>query len=126
MSVSPNIGNTDLFGKTASDLQTGIVVGDTGIEGTLKFVDDYSSAGYTGDEESGNFIVLHIDTNVAATITVEVVNGVHGPVTLDEDGIVICRIADKSTQTIQVVASADGFETLTKTFSLTGLTCRES
>lgn len=125
MSVSPNIGNTDLFGKTASDLQTGIVVGDTGIEGTLKYVADYSSA-YGAGEDSGNYIVLHYGTNVPATITVEVVNGVHGPVTLDEDGIAILRIADKSTQTIQVVASADGFETLTKTFSLTGLTCRES
>ena len=125
MSVDPNLGNTDLFGKTVSDLQTGIVVSGTDIEGTLKYVADYSSA-YGAGEDSGNYIALKFQTNVPATITVEVVNGVHGPVTLDDDGIAILRIADKSTQTIQVVASADGFETLTKTFSLTGLTCRES
>ena len=54
-----------------------------------------------------------------ATITVTVTN----PVTLDEDGIAILRIADKDSQTITVVASVDGYEDVTKEFLLTDLIC---
>lgn len=115
---------TDLFGKSASDLQSDIVIDGTDIEGTLKYVADYSAA-FSGELASGNYIALHFDTSgvADATITVEIVNGTSGPVTLDSDGIFVGRIADKSTQTIRVVASKDGYGTATKTFSLTGLTC---
>ena len=115
--------SVDLFGKSVSDLQENIVVGTSGIAGTLKYVADYSSA-FGGDLASGNYLALHFSTPGVedSTITVEVVNGVSGPVTLDPDGINIARIADKSTQTIRVVASKDGYESVTKVYSLTGLT----
>ena len=115
--------NEDLFGKVVSDLQENIVVGTSGITGTLKYVDDYSSA-YSGDQASGNYLVLHysVPDVEGVTITVEVVNGTNGPSTLDPDGICISRIADKSTQTIRVVASKEGYTSVTKEFSLTGLT----
>lgn len=117
----------DLFGKSASDLEENIVVGTSGITGTLKYVSDYSSA-FSGEQAQGNFLALHyaVPDVEDATITVEVVNGTSGPVTLDPDGLHIARIADKSTQTIKVVASKEGYESVTKTFSLTGLTCLES
>lgn len=119
--------SVDLWGKTASDLQENVVVGTSAIAGTLKYVDDFSSA-FGGDLSSGNYIALAIDTGdvTGATITVEIVNGFSGPVTLDADGVYVGRIADKSTQTIKVVASKEGYQTVTKTFSLTGLTCNES
>jgi hypothetical protein len=110
VNVDANIGaETDLFGKVVSDLQEDIVIGPDGVSGTLKYVADYSSA-YGPGENSGNYIVLHCSTPgfEGSTITAEVVNGVHGPVTLDEDGIVILRIADKDLQTVRVVASNDG------------------
>lgn len=115
---------TDLFGKTATDLQSGIRISDDEITGTLKYVADYSAAGYTGEEVSGNFLVIHCEVpdEEGVTITTEVVGGVHGPSTLDEDGIVICRIANKSTQTIKVVARKEGYPSVTRVFSLTGLT----
>lgn len=53
-----------------------------------------------------------------ATITVKVTN----PVTLDDDGIAVLKIADKNSQTITVVASKDGYDSVTKVYSLTGLT----
>lgn len=114
----------DLFGKTVDDLQSDIEIGDTGITGTVKYIADYSSAGYTGDEESGNFLVLHADVPdfEGATIVAELVNGVHGPVTLQEDGIVIFRIADKSSQKVKFVASKTGYPSVTKVFDLSGLT----
>ena len=124
LKVDADIANTvDLFGKSASDLQTGITVGDDAITGTLKYVADYSSAFGSG-EDSGNYIALHsaVPGVSGVTITLEVVNGSHGPSTLDDDGICIARIANKSTQTIKVVASKEGCESVTKTFSLTGLT----
>ena len=113
----------DLLGKVISDLQSDIVIGTSAITGTLKYVADYSGFNGEGDPlSSGNYIALHITVPDVedATITVTVTN----PVVLDEDGIVILRIADKSTQTITVVASKQGYESVTKVFSLTGLTCQ--
>lgn len=115
--------DVDLFGKSASDLEENIVVGTSDITGTLKYVDDYSSA-FGGELASGHYLALHYSTPgvEGATITVEVVNGTSGPVTLDPDGLHIARIADKSAQTIRVVASKEGYESVTKVYSLTGLT----
>ena len=122
MSASPVTDSTDLLGKTADDLQENIVIGsDLAITGTLKYVDDYSSAFGTG-EDSGNYIAIKFESDEDAIITAEVVNGVHGPVTLDEDGILVARIADKSSQTIKIVASKDG-NSVTKIYTLDGLTC---
>lgn len=115
--------NADLFGKEASDLQSGIVVSGSAITGTLKYVADYSSA-FGGDLASGNYIALHCEVPGVddATITVTVTN----PVVLDTDGNIVCRIADKSTQTITVVAAKSGFKSVTKVFSLKGLTVNNS
>lgn len=83
--------------------------------------------GYTGfsgieSEQSGNFLALHIDTEVeGATITVELVGGVNGAVTLDSDRTIILRIKNKS-QKIKIIASKEGYDTITKTYSLSGLT----
>ena len=121
MSIDADIdAGEDLFGKTVSDLQSGVSIDGNAISGTLKYVADYSSA-FSGDEASGNYIALHFSVPEVddATITVKVTN----PVTLDDDGIAVLRIRDKSTQTITVVASKPGFESVTKVYSLTGLTC---
>jgi hypothetical protein len=110
----------DLFGLDCDDLQEDVVVGDDAITGSLKYVDDYSSA-FSGDEASGNFIALHAevpdvdDVNITITIT--------NPSTLDEDGCYVGRIADKDSQTITVVASKDGYDDVTKVYDLSGLTC---
>ena len=110
VNVDANVGaDTDLFGKVVSDLQEDVIVSAEGVSGTLKYIDDYSSA-YGPGENSGYYLALHCTTPgvEGATITSEVIGGVHGPVTLDEDGIVISRITDKDTQTIEVVAYKDG------------------
>lgn len=108
----------DLFGKTIGDLQTGVTIGEDSITGTLKFVDDYT--GFSSDPamQSGNYLVIHCTVNDSTPITVEVVGGTSGPRQLDADGIIVLRIADKDTQSVRVVAGS-----VTKTYSLTGLTC---
>lgn len=109
-----------MFDKTVDDLQSDITVGERGISGTLKYVDDYSSAGYAGDEKSGYFLVIHAEAAEGATITAEITNGDHGEVTLDEDGILITRIKNTQ-QKIIIKATKTGAETITKTFTLNGL-----
>ena len=108
----------DLFGKVASDLQENIVVGDNAITGTLKYISDYSAA-FSGDEASGNYIAIKCTANTGAVITVEVVGGTSGSVTLDPDGLIVDRIAS-NTQSIRVNATINGV-TETKTFALTDL-----
>lgn len=128
MSIDADIAAAeDLFGKTVSDLQSNIAVGSKAITGTLKYVADYSSAYGTG-EDSGNYLVLHAEVPDAedVVITAELVNGVHGPTTLDDDGLIIFRITDKNSQKVRFVASKTGCVPVTKTFTLRGLTLQES
>lgn len=128
VNVDANISDSvDLFGKTVSDLQEDIVISKNGVTGTVKYIADYSSA-YGAGEDSGNYLAIRCSTPgvEGATITVEVVGGLHGPTTLDEDGICICRITDKTTQTIKVVASKEGLDSDTVVLDLTGLTLAQS
>lgn len=107
-----------------ADLQSDIAIVGDEITGTLKYIADYSSA-FSGDEASGNYLALHFACDVEdAVLTVEVVNGFHGPTTLDPDGINIFRIADKDTQKIKVTATKDG-ESYSRIYGLTGLTLNE-
>ena len=116
--------NADLFGKDASDLQTDIEVDSANgtITGTLKYIADYSSA-FGGDLASGNYLALHCEVPDVEGVTISV--KLTNEATLDEDGNIILRIADKDTQTIKVVASKDGVDPVTRVYSLTGLTCQE-
>ena len=124
LSVTPITTDADLFGKTASDLQTGITVGRNTISGTLKYVDDYTGFSSDASLTTGNYLALHAEVpdEDDVTITVKVTN----PVTLDADGDVVLRIADKSSQTVTVVASKEGYDSVTKVFKLRGLTCESA
>ena len=121
------LSSDKLFGKQPTDLQQNIVIGDDAITGTLKFISDYSSAGYSGDEVSGNFIALHCTSNIEdAVITAQLVNGVHGAVTLDNDKICIFRISNKATQSIKFTATADGFDDVVVEYALSDLELLDS
>lgn len=111
----------DLFGKTVNDLQTGVAIDGTHISGTLEYISDYTGFSDDPAEQSGNYLALHCEVSElpSATITVTVTN----PSILDEDGIIVLRIADKDSQTVTVVASAAGYTSVTKTFDLTELVC---
>lgn len=124
MTVKADVqSSVDLFGKTVTDLQENVVVGRNDITGTLKYVTGYTGFSNKPEEQSGNYLVIRSEVPDAedATITVEVVGGTKGPVTLDSDGIMVARIANKQ-QKIRVVASLDGYEPYTRTFVLSGLT----
>lgn len=115
-------GDVDLLGKTADDLQEDVEVANGAITGTLAYVTGYT--GFSGDvaEQSGNYLALKVTAIEGATIAVELINGTVGhPVELDEDGMIVLRIANKSTQSVEVVATKDSLSEVQR-FSLTGLT----
>lgn len=106
-----------------SDLQEDIVVGKDKITGTLKAVSGYT--GFSGDvsEQAGNFLALHCDVpdTVGYTITAELVGGLHGPVNLDPDGLIIFRISS-NTQKVKITASKTGLDSVTYLYSIADLT----
>jgi len=118
---------TDLLGKVVTDLQENIVIDEAckEISGDLKFISDYSSAGYIGDEKSGNFLVTHWASDNGAVIKAELVGGVHGESTLDPDGLLISRITDVKNQKIKITSTV-GNKTSVAVYSLKGLNLRSS
>ena len=116
-------GNEDLFGKSAEDLQTDVAVGRSAVTGTLNHIDDYTGFSSNAAEQEGHYLVLHAEADESVEnpiITAEVIGGDHGPVTLDNDGILVTRIKNVA-QKIKFTVTADGYEPTTKTFSLAGL-----
>lgn len=115
-----------MLGKSVTDLQSDIVVGTNAIYGTLKHVTGYT--GFSGDpnEQEGNYIVLHVDSDDADSLTVELVGGVsgRGEVTLDVDGLILARISNNA-QTLVVRAYKNGIVDNVQRLSLAGLTLLE-
>ena len=104
-------------------MQSDITISGLDISGTLNKITDYT--GFSGNTEyqSGNYLALHFDVPGygSESITVELIGGLEGPVTLDDDGIIVLRIIN-TTETIKVTAS-DGVHTpIQKIYTLTGLT----
>lgn len=109
----------DLLGKVVSDLQESIEITDDEITGTLKYVTGYTGFSSKVEEQSGNYLALHCTSNTEEPIFVEVINGFSGPIQLDEDGIIILRIANNE-QKVKVTCGD-----LVKEYSLANLTLAE-
>lgn len=124
LSASADIDESvDLLGKSVSDLQEDIMISKDGvISGRLKAVTGYT--GFSGDSElqSGHYIALKIDAvGDEDAVTVEIVGGTSGEVNLDPDRLFVGYIRNKNQQ-IKVTATKAGHPTVTKIYSLTGLT----
>ena len=95
LSVDADISaDTDLLGKSVTDLQEDVFIGEGVIGGTLHYVTGYT--GFSGDpaEQEGNYLAIHFEDDSASSISVKVVGSEHDPVTLDEDGILVVRIRE--------------------------------
>ncbi len=113
----------DLLGKYINDLQSNIVLGTDTIYGTLYNVTDYTGFSSDTAEQSGHYLVFHCEsTDNNATIKVQLINGLHDEVTLDDDGIIIIRITDKASQKVKITVSGDEYDDIIKVYNLTGLT----
>lgn len=111
-----------MHGKTAADLQENVAISGREITGTLKLVTDYTGFSSATDEQSGNYLALHVTQEPEdATVTVELIGGKNGAVELDDDGLIVLKIADTAKQSVKVTVT-NGEDTATKTYSLKGLT----
>lgn len=120
LEVASEEPNVEVLGKQVVALQSEVKVYENEIRGTLKYVTGYT--GFSADEslQSGYFLALAFDVNPAdTTVTVEVVNGISGPVTLDEDMNCVFRISS-NVQKIKVVATK-GAKSVTKIYDLRNL-----
>ena len=117
-----------LLGKDIDELQENVSAGINDIAGTLHYVTEYT--GFSGDtaEQEGNYVALHIDTDVeGAVITVktEYAGEPSRTVTLDSDRTIIIRVRHRGLK-ITVTATADGYETVTRTYNTVGLVLEEA
>ena len=110
-----------MFGKTVNTLQSDVVIDGNDISGTLHYVEDYTEFSSLPEQQSGNYLALKVDAPEDSTITVEVVGGTKGPVTLDDDKNIVLLIADEDRQSVKVTVEK-GSETETRMYSLKNLT----
>lgn len=115
ISLAPESDDAELFGVRVGDYQEGIAVRGTKITGTLMSYEegaslDWDPGTWGSSELTGSYLAMKaMDVPEDAIVTVEVVNGTNGPVTLDEDLNVIFHITNKDTQKIKVTAELGAF-----------------
>ena len=97
------------------------MLGSDRIFGTLKYVTGYTGFSSKTEEQSGNYLALHCEVPGVSGVTIRC--KMTKAVTLDADGDIIFRVADKDTQTITVVAYKEGYDAFAKVYDLKGLTC---
>lgn len=121
--LSPVGAGVTLFGQLVGDMQSGVVIEDGRITGTLAYIDDGALA---ADWGAGNFIAIqfsNIDSRATSVRVglqpsessglVEIIN--------DPDKNGVFKITDKTAQKF-VVISSDGEHTVTTEYDLTGIT----
>lgn len=118
--VSAVDDETELYGLTASDLQSDLQIGDTSISGILSYIPSYPNYSSVLEEQSGYYLALSFRANPGAIITTELVPGTgkSKPVT---DGFCVYRITDKDNQAIRVSVTKKGCSSVTKDYSLNQL-----
>lgn len=124
LSADTNGLTGDLLGKSVGDLQSNVAISGDVVTGTLKYVTGYTGFSGATAEQSGNYLALHFSsTDAGAVITCQMFNGDHPDrvVTLDEDGIIICRVPNNDC-VLKVTATVEGTGSTIKTYSFSGLT----
>lgn len=121
VTVEAENGNTELFGRKVSTMQTGITVANGAITGTLKYI---SSGAIAQDWGAGNFLCLKFPDADISNLTVKVgLNPSEGSglVALDADKNGVFKITDKNRQQF-VVLQQSGTNCTVQSFDLSGLT----
>lgn len=111
-----------LGGKSASDLQSDIVVNNANrtITGTLKYVTGYTQ--FSGDEteQSGNYLAIKLQPSPTCDVYIRSRTTQEWK-KMDSDYLLILRVTNKNEQKLYVKAVYDGQENYF-TYSLSGLT----
>lgn len=120
--VQAEEATTTVLGKLVGDVQQNVYVNDNSIQGTLKYVTNWTQYSEDTEENTGYFLVLKYDASEGATVTVQTLGGYHDETvtTLDpSDMQSVIKFKDNK-QKIKVVTTLGG-ETITKILSLSGL-----
>lgn len=121
MTVIAPDGSTDLFGKTASELQTNIAIGEDTISGKLLYVENYTGFSSNLSEQQGNYLALKVEADVSgAKLSAELLGGKSGEKVLDSDGLIVFKVSNGDSQSVKVTATKDK-DTVVKVYSLKGL-----
>ena len=129
--TNPTVGavssSATLFNTSVSDIQDNVVVGDSAITGTLKYLSSGDIADYWG---AGNFIALDFSNFDANATSVKVgLDPSQGSglveILTDPDHNGVFKVTNKDVQKFKIVTS-DGTHTKTKTYNLSGLTVLNS
>lgn len=111
----------EIFGVMPTDIQESIMVDNLGakITGTSKYLDSVD----TFDMDLGHhFLLLHIWANGADKIEASMnPSQTSGLVELDASGVVLFQMKDDKSQTVKIVATKDGEETV-REFSIADMT----
>lgn len=119
LDVEPEDPTQIMLGKAVSALQSDVIVHDKFIKGTLHYITGYTQYSEVEAEQSGNYLALKFDVSDGATTTIQITG--KEPVTLDSSKNAVFRVENKNTQKIKVVTTL-GDDTITKVYSLSGLT----
>ena len=119
LDVEPEDATSLILGKAVSALQSDVIVHDKFIKGTLHYVTGYTQYSEVEAEQSGNYLALKFDVSDGATTTIQITG--KEPVTLDNSKNAVFRVENKNTQKIKIVTTL-GDDTITKVYSLSGLT----
>ena len=128
INVQPEKASAEYLGVKASQMQTGIVVADGAITGTLKFIEGGIAPGVLSGD--GNFMFLKfVDKNDADSVKVGLVPSAGtGMVELDSDMNAVFKVAgvyEGKQQVLKIETTKDGI-VKTQTFDLTGLVLENS
>lgn len=126
MISSPTGGGTDLFGKSAGDLQESVEVADGKITGKLKWVKNYTEFSDKDYEQQGNYLALNVLTNAGnPTITVELLGGT-APLCKDAGSHnYVMRVTNPKSQSVRISA-IEGRDSKTEIYSLNDLEILDS
>lgn len=119
LDVEPEEPTQVILGKAVSALQSDVIVHDKFIKGTLHYITGYTQYSEVEAEQSGNYLALKFDVSDGATTTIQITG--KDPVTLDSSKNAVFRVENKNSQKIKVVTTL-GDDTITKVYSLSGLT----
>lgn len=119
LDVEPEEPTQVILGKAVSALQSDVIVHDKFIKGTLHYITGYTQYSDVEAEQSGNYLALKFDVSDGATTTIQITG--KDPVTLDSSKNAVFRVENKNSQKIKVVTTL-GDDTITKVYSLSGLT----
>ncbi len=110
-----------VLGKLVSDVQQNVFVNDNSIQGTLKYVSNWTGYSADPEENSGYFVVLKYEASEGSTTTIQTIGGYTDDrvIALDQDMQSVTRFKDNK-QKLKVVTTLNG-ETITKILSFSGL-----